>query len=518
MDAVTPGPLTAHIGVVPHADGSHGSAKGIHLGRERVKWKPEVWERIDRAVLHEFRRTRIAAKFLPQHHVDPHVTNVPADQVLNSVTNQPLNVGTALGAAPNASVTPIVASIDEGATTRLIEAWVEFSLTAQQVEQENNFNAAHHEQLHEEAHSDPHQQAAAPGGQEHADGDAHGGPGRRKHASYSTAVTLAARAGNILSLAQDAILFQGQIATQGAFIQSGLVGLRGTVSDYGLLCVGPPPTSNLPASQVVVVQPISSTSLASQTLTFAGSPTGGTFTLTYNAQTSAAINWAAQASLVTEITTALTSAPINIPAGNVSVAPGPWSATGGTIVVALSVPTPGQITVGTDSLTPAGATVTIGQTPVAARYVENTVGAIAKAYSQLQAVGHNGPYTAVLYFYDYSDTFAPLASTLILPADRIQPLMTEGYFGTGTVPGIPNPVTPNSAVAVAGIPNPTNVATQAMGLVVSTGGNTMDMVIGQNPVTAFSQMDQYGNHLFRVLTRFALRLKDPSAVIRLEFQ
>ena len=94
--------------------------------------------------------------------------------------------------------------------------------------------------------------------------------------------------------------------------------------------------------------------------------------------------------------------------------------------------------------------------------------------------------------------------------------MTEGYFGTGTLPGTPNPVNP--AVAVPGIPNPTNVNTQSMGLVVSTGGNTMDLVIGQDPVAAFSQVDQFGNLLLRLFTRFALRLKDASAVIRLEFQ
>jgi len=59
---------------------------------------------------------------------------------------------------------------------------------------------------------------------------------------------------------------------------------------------------------------------------------------------------------------------------------------------------------------------------------------------------------------------------------------------------------------------------QAVGLVVSTGGNTMDMVVGQDPITAFMQQDPDGNFRFRVLERFALRLKDLSAVIRLEFQ
>jgi hypothetical protein len=46
----------------------------------------------------------------------------------------------------------------------------------------------------------------------------------------------------------------------------------------------------------------------------------------------------------------------------------------------------------------------------------------------------------------------------------------------------------------------------------------MDLVVGIDATTAFMQQDTDGNYRFRVLERFALRLKDTSAVVRLEFQ
>jgi uncharacterized linocin/CFP29 family protein len=138
-----------------------------------------------------------------------------------------------------------------------------------------------------------------------------------------------------------------------------------------------------------------------------------------------------------------------------------------------------------------------------------TFEAVAQAYSQLQAIGQSGPYAAILHYIPYADTFAPLPATLTLTADRIKPLMTAGFFGAGTVP--PNPAPPSTQ-------NPSAPpAAPYFGLVVSIGGNTMDYVAGLEPLVAFMQEDTNGNFRFRVLERFALRLKDPTAVQILQF-
>jgi uncharacterized linocin/CFP29 family protein len=134
-------------------------------------------------------------------------------------------------------------------------------------------------------------------------------------------------------------------------------------------------------------------------------------------------------------------------------------------------------------------------------YGGNTFQQVAAAYALLQQQGHYGPYTAVLPTIPYADTYAPVAAGLVITADRIKPLMTGGFYGTGTLP------TTNLAAGVT-----------SAGFVLSTGGNTMDLVIGLDATVAFVQQDPGGNFRFRVVQRFALRLKDTTAVIRLEFK
>ena len=170
------------------------------------------------------------------------------------------------------------------------------------------------------------------------------------------------------------------------------------------------------------------------------------------------------------------------------------------------------------------------------RWGENTFAAVALAYSRLQsgqglAQAHYGPYACILNFQPYADSHAPLPTTLIMPKDRIIALLAQmpykmmemseemmeqhtedmhsygrdlsymyahhnypRYYGTGTIPLNPKP----------------------QGLFLSLGGNTMDLVIGQDATTEYIR--QEGNfYCFRVFERFALRLKDPTSVIRLEF-
>ena len=83
--------------------------------------------------------------------------------------------------------------------------------------------------------------------------------------------------------------------------------------------------------------------------------------------------------------------------------------------------------------------------------------------------------------------------------------MTAGFYGTGTLP--------SKLPGAATLPGPSFT-----GLLVSLGGNTMDLVVGLDATVTFMQQDTDGAYRFRVVERFALRLKDTTAVIRLEFQ
>ena len=318
-------------------------------GRDKVHWSQEVWDRIDLAVHQEAMRTKVASKFLPIHPVPPTTTTVPSDLVI----------------IPGDGINSQTLTVDEGATTRLIEIWVEFALTPQQVEHET------------------------------------GDPASLGH---STAVTLATRAANILSQAEDQLIFQGKNALLSSAFQTQnqsssslfttIVRHRGEPVDEGLL--NELPNQLLAEDQIIRVSPVSSNPL---------------------------------------------------------------------------------------------------------RYGENTFNAVSDGYSRLQGKGHYGPYALVLHHVPYADTYAALENTLIMPADRIKPLVTAGFYGTGTLPA----VTPQGKTSFRGI-------------LVSLGGNTMDLVVGMDASTAFMQQDVDGAYRFRVLERWALRLKDITAVIRLEFE
>jgi uncharacterized linocin/CFP29 family protein len=136
-------------------------------------------------------------------------------------------------------------------------------------------------------------------------------------------------------------------------------------------------------------------------------------------------------------------------------------------------------------------------------YGTDTFASVSQGYSILQQNGHYGPYALVLHTIPYADAYAPVIG-LVITADRIKPLVDAGFYGTGTLAANPGGSPPNEP--------------QYTGVLVSLGGNTMDLVVGHHATTAFMQEDPDGNFRFRILERFALRLKDSTAVIRLEFQ
>ncbi len=303
---------------------SHNEGE-IEMMQEKdvLGWNQENWDMINKAVYDECQRTKVGKKFLPLYGPMPGARTVQTDTTAF--------VENAL-------------CIEEGAETPLIEIFVEFELTKQQLEDTMSTN------------------------------------------------TLATRATNLLSQAEDLLLFQGDAVTnEEPLFTENRVGFRSGPLGEGLLLRASLPEDG-DSNQVIVVPPRNS------------DPTDS------------------------------------------------------------------------DSN----------------RYGENTFKQVALAYSRLQALGHYGPYALVLHTDIYADTYAPLQNTLIMPADRIKPLMTTGFFGTGTVP-------------------------ERTGVLVSLGGTTMDLVSGVDAMAEFVQINTKGLYRFRVYERFALRIKDKSAIIRLEF-
>jgi uncharacterized linocin/CFP29 family protein len=377
-------PIPIHALTAPHAH----APPNMH-GRDKLPWSPEVWKRLDAAVHEEMTRARVAARFLPAVHVQGKTLTAPSEIVVTPTGQQKSGSGASEAGA---------LSVDEGDTTRINEFWVEFTLTPAQVE---------HEAAEESAMAHGH--------------------------SASTGITLATRAANILSQAEDTLIFQGKAAANAPLFSGAgaMVSGRGKLPDLAALLpdLGGALAGSNPNPIVIPVSPINFSN---------------------------------------------------------------------------------------------------GQSP---SYQGNTVAAVAQAFAQLQSRGQYGPYTLVLQTTPYADAHSPLPSTLIVPAAPIRELVTAGFFGAGTLPSWEDPSAPGTPLVIppaTGPAGPTwtkggaNVPVLYSGILLSLGGNTMDLVRGRlhhdhEVAVTFEQKDVDGNYRFRVVERFALRLKDPNAVAVLAF-
>jgi uncharacterized linocin/CFP29 family protein len=116
---------------------------------------------------------------------------------------------------------------------------------------------------------------------------------------------------------------------------------------------------------------------------------------------------------------------------------------------------------------------------------------VAEAYGRLQANGRNGPYALALSSGVFAEMFAPLNGSPLTPADRIRPLVEGAFVGTGALP-------------------------PANGVLVSLGAEAIEIVVTQDPVTAFVQANGDGLFRFRVLELIALRIRDPESVVPIQ--
>ena len=136
-------------------------AMDLNLRRKELPWDDEIWSRLDKAVYYECKRTEIASKFLPLHGpVESGKLTVPSDMIM---------VGQRNNSRGNFNSNTL--EVPEAETTNLIELVVEFTLTRQQLEREEELG---------------------------------------------TALTLATRATNLLCQACDIVIFQGMSAVNGS--------------------------------------------------------------------------------------------------------------------------------------------------------------------------------------------------------------------------------------------------------------------------------------------------------------
>ncbi len=129
----------------------------------------------------------------------------------------------------------------------------------------------------------------------------------------------------------------------------------------------------------------------------------------------------------------------------------------------------------------------------AAVYGAGLFTAVTQGIAELNKKGQPGPYALLLESSVYADAFSPVANTLVTTADRLTPLLTGGFYGTGALP-------------------------KDTGLLASLGGEPTTIYIGQDAVTAYTQEDGEGNYRFRVFERVQFVARDKAAFVNMKFQ
>jgi len=121
---------------------------------------------------------------------------------------------------------------------------------------------------------------------------------------------------------------------------------------------------------------------------------------------------------------------------------------------------------------------------------EELVGKVVEGIGKLSTRAHAGPYALFLSSQKFAEASTPLTGTTVTPADRIIPLVTGGFYGTGRLP-------------------------DDDGLLVSLGGEPTTIYIGIDATTAFTQTEPNGTYRFRVFERIQFVARDPSVFLRL---
>ncbi len=120
------------------------------------------------------------------------------------------------------------------------------------------------------------------------------------------------------------------------------------------------------------------------------------------------------------------------------------------------------------------------------------VAAVPRAIGYLEAAGHMGPYHLILGERAFVAALTPNAFSLVLPKDRIEPLLAS-------------PIRRSPALD------------PDQGVLVSTGGDPADRVVAVEPTLRFIQTTARDQYLFRVYGVLAIRRKEPEAVVQLLF-
>jgi uncharacterized linocin/CFP29 family protein len=124
---------------------------------------------------------------------------------------------------------------------------------------------------------------------------------------------------------------------------------------------------------------------------------------------------------------------------------------------------------------------------------ERLVTTIADAIANLEDMGYPGPFASVLGRNLYIVAHTPSKDSMVLPADRITPMLGGPLLRSGSM-------------------------LKSQGIVASTCGESLDIVVATPPKAQFLHVNEDAKYVFRVYERFVLRIKDPRAVVSISLE
>jgi uncharacterized linocin/CFP29 family protein len=134
---------------------------------------------------------------------------------------------------------------------------------------------------------------------------------------------------------------------------------------------------------------------------------------------------------------------------------------------------------------------------------DTLVATTAEAIALLERNGYGSPFALIFSREPFVESHRPVRhSALALPSDRIEPLLGQQIL---------------RAAALDEGPQRTAKPFVGRGLLLSFAGGALDLAVATEATPQFVQVNDKGRYAFRVFERFALRVKDNNAVVRLEF-
>ena len=117
--------------------------------------------------------------------------------------------------------------------------------------------------------------------------------------------------------------------------------------------------------------------------------------------------------------------------------------------------------------------------------------------AHLQSQGYGKPFICVLDSQRYADALTPAGDALTVPADRLEPTLGHKLV-------LSSALQPNKG--------------ERAGVLLSLAGDAVDLVMATEAVPEFTFVNEKGRLVFRVVERFALRIKDQAAIVVLTFK